>query len=921
MNEAAERIKSAYSISRVLEDHGIKVHGNKALCPGHDDTNPSLSIFENDSACNCQVCDFGGDVITLIKKVENKTWAEIVRDYDPNPEQNGNGRRIMASWDYHDIGGNLLYQKVRYPDDSDGKKNMAWRQQTKEGEWRNNRKGKPLVPYRLPELIRSNYVFIPEGEKCALSVTELGLCATTALDGAGKWPEELTPYFNGKAIIILTDNDEPGFNHGKLVAWKLRDVAKNIKKINLMPNLPKGDVTDWIESGGTGKQLLELAQRTPTLKLNEIKKPDPPQLLKPAPKTDRGNENRPNKGEEKKPSVLLPKYYISISQTSNSLGKLYKDSNEIFLRGRIVHLLDEESNLKVVKPDHARSEFEKVAQLRRLKISKTGGFEEFPDNCSKSDSAAILSCREFTTRLREIKAITNFPVLAEKADGTLHIITGYDAELMILSKGESLPYLSLPDAVNLITQMLSDFRFKEPSDMSRAIAGIITPGMVLGRVLKERSPMHVYEANESQTGKGFLAELVASIYNERSRTVVQKKGGVGSSEETFAELLIQGHPFICFQNVRGRFDSPAIESFLTDPNFPARGPFHCNVSIDPDKFILMFTSNGVEFPSPDMPNRCNFIRLLKNDETYQFKEFSEGSILDHVRANQPLYLAAVYAVIREWSSQGKPKTDEFRHDRKRWARPLDWIVQKIFGCAPLMDGHENIQKRSANKHLSWLRDVAIAADKNERLDFEFPANEIASLCHESDIEIPGLRKDECYESISDDRRQRIWPAIGKRLKSIFGDSDEIVIDNLTVRREQKEEIRHGKMRTIKLHIFTKNSPNDDFPPIVPRSSPDRHVPDLASNPPIAPDAPDVSIHFIEPTQKHEGLRGVNGGNSGVHIGGSINICTEPSGASGESGEISLSPDKTLPKIDRGGSHEMGNDEIYDPEELAREVTG
>ncbi|MET0653680.1 MAG: VapE domain-containing protein [Hyphomicrobiaceae bacterium] len=51
-----------------LQRHGVRMHNGKFSCvnPGHDDRNPSASIFDNDEKWRCHACDLSGDVIDLV---------------------------------------------------------------------------------------------------------------------------------------------------------------------------------------------------------------------------------------------------------------------------------------------------------------------------------------------------------------------------------------------------------------------------------------------------------------------------------------------------------------------------------------------------------------------------------------------------------------------------------------------------------------------------------------------------------------------------------------------------------------------------------------------------------------------------------------------------------------------------------------
>ncbi|HYV35510.1 MAG TPA: hypothetical protein VE988_07390, partial [Gemmataceae bacterium] len=106
--------------------------------------------------------------------------------------------RIVATYDYTDERGQLLYQAVRLEPGADGaKKTFRQRHPDGNGGWTWNVKGVRLVPYRLPELTgdSSRPVFIVEGEKDADTLASIGLIATTNPMGAGKWRADFNQFF------------------------------------------------------------------------------------------------------------------------------------------------------------------------------------------------------------------------------------------------------------------------------------------------------------------------------------------------------------------------------------------------------------------------------------------------------------------------------------------------------------------------------------------------------------------------------------------------------------------------------------------------------------------------------------------------------------------------------------------------------
>jgi hypothetical protein len=166
--------------------------------------------------------------------------------------------KIVARYNYHDAAGNLVLQVCRTEP-----KSFFQRHPDGAGGWINNLKGVELVPYRLPELKQAALVFVVEGEKDVDRLRALGLTATCNAQGAGKWKKAYNQYLKSKAVVILTDADDPGRAHGQEVARNLHNVAAIIKVIELPGLPPKGDVSDWLDAGGTLEQLRALVQAAP----------------------------------------------------------------------------------------------------------------------------------------------------------------------------------------------------------------------------------------------------------------------------------------------------------------------------------------------------------------------------------------------------------------------------------------------------------------------------------------------------------------------------------------------------------------------------------------------------------------------------------------------------------------------------------
>lgn len=221
----------------------------------------------------------GGGVLALIEreaKVKNGGRLQYLREQvgvdlpherpaTPMPKDRGKSQRIVATYDYTDEYGELLFQVVRMEPKDFRQRRKAQPtddpSRVRDG-WCWSVKGVRQVPYRLVDLMDAIDaklpVYVVEGEKDADALWALGVPATCNAGGASKWPLELAACFGGADVVILPDNDDAGRAHRDLVGSSLREVAASVTVLEL-PGLPaKGDVSDWLAAGGSAEDLQAL---------------------------------------------------------------------------------------------------------------------------------------------------------------------------------------------------------------------------------------------------------------------------------------------------------------------------------------------------------------------------------------------------------------------------------------------------------------------------------------------------------------------------------------------------------------------------------------------------------------------------------------------------------------------------------------
>jgi hypothetical protein len=186
----------------------------------------------------------------------------------------GRGRRVVATYDYTDENGELLFQTVRF-DPKDFRQRRP--DPARPGSWIGNLDGVRRVPYRLPDLLAAAHdtVLVVEGEKDADRLTEAGFVATSSPCGAKSWKPELNQWFDGRVVHIIADNDQPGREHAQQVAENLHGIAREVRVVEL--GLPEkgGDVSDWLDAGNDPAALLEICTAAPLWEPGAVSQPQP----------------------------------------------------------------------------------------------------------------------------------------------------------------------------------------------------------------------------------------------------------------------------------------------------------------------------------------------------------------------------------------------------------------------------------------------------------------------------------------------------------------------------------------------------------------------------------------------------------------------------------------------------------------------
>ncbi|HKQ06793.1 MAG TPA: hypothetical protein VJ464_16785 [Blastocatellia bacterium] len=267
------------------------------LCPAHDDKRFSLSVTRGGDGRALLNCHAGCSIDSICEAL-GISKADLFTDAPP-PKPQRTGWEIVATYDYHDRSGGLLYQHVRYrnkqftwraPDGQGGWRYglyAAWFERWNDGDWRAAKDGsknvfddpgkrphadarwfgevKRTALYKEARLIEAgpgSVILYVEGEKDADTGTRLEFVATTA-GGASDWRVEFAGRFAQLNLVIIPDNDQAGERLAAKVAADCYGVAETVRVLRLPGLNEHGDLSDWENAGGNRDALSALIEDTP----------------------------------------------------------------------------------------------------------------------------------------------------------------------------------------------------------------------------------------------------------------------------------------------------------------------------------------------------------------------------------------------------------------------------------------------------------------------------------------------------------------------------------------------------------------------------------------------------------------------------------------------------------------------------------
>jgi hypothetical protein len=233
------------------------------------------------------------DLSVALKEGGGVTWYCHHCGWSGPPKGPRGAKAIVPTHIYHDRDGIIRFGKVRNPP---GAKIKCWWCHLDAGVWKKGlaKNADTKILYRADEVAESikagRTICVAEGEKDVDNLWRAGIAATCNAHGASepdktpKWTGKHSAQLAGADIVVLNDNDAPGYAHADAVCKLSHGVAKRVRRLDLKNHWPGiargGDVSDWLAIGGehTAEHLRGLIDGTSDYVPADPPKPEPEPL-------------------------------------------------------------------------------------------------------------------------------------------------------------------------------------------------------------------------------------------------------------------------------------------------------------------------------------------------------------------------------------------------------------------------------------------------------------------------------------------------------------------------------------------------------------------------------------------------------------------------------------------------------------------
>jgi hypothetical protein len=357
-----------------------------------------------------------------------------------------------------------------------------------------------------------------------------------------------------------------------------------------------------------------------------------------------------------------------------------------------------------------------------------------------------------------LEAITHSPTIRQ--DGTVSQVPGYDSETrLIYHKSESAKPINIPEkpttyeieaALNLIDELLRDFRFDCQQSKANAIALLISP--VIQPAIMDVTPLFLIDAPTAGSGKSKLAGVAAIISTGKDPRFTAAPTHDAEWTKKITAILSGGPSLVVIDNVKHVLQNEPLTMLLTAKIWEDR-PFGKNTEMIslPNCATWVATGNNIRLGG-DIPRRCIWIRLdPKMAKPHEREDFLHPDLEQWVKENRERILSALLTLCRSWYADDCPQyTIPTLGSFEKWSKVVGSILAHA-GVTGFMENRDKLWEQSDTESTEWEEFLAAwvkiygatPITPKELIQHIGTGKEIANVIPESISEVLHGKGDKC----------------------------------------------------------------------------------------------------------------------------------------------------------------------------------
>lgn len=292
-----------------------------------------------------------------------------------------------------------------------------------------------------------------------------------------------------------------------------------------------------------------------------------------------------------------------------------------------------------------------------------------------------------------LAGIVNHPVF--RHDGTILQKNGFDPESGVYVNLVS-EFPAVPDApsaeevaaaIELLSDVVSDFPFKDASSKSAWLASVLTP-LVRDAHGDRTGPLFLYSANDSGAGKGLLADVTWLIVTGHLAEETPAPTNNEEMRKLISTYVRSGARMVLFDDIAGGLGCASLNAALTGTTWNDRLLKENSLIEGLLRITFYATGNNVDLKGDVVRRVCRISLETADEHPEERSGFKYPRLLEHVRAHRPALLAAALTILRGYVAAGRPD-----QNLKPWGSFSDWsnIVRATLVWAGLPDPAHTIE--------------------------------------------------------------------------------------------------------------------------------------------------------------------------------------------------------------------------------------